>query len=181
MYGEFTDDDRATVRIEGDCIYQTSSMQINYTTYDVRCDSDTIKPGTYPDIMVKSPETGPEAQPYWYARVIGIFHAVVSSYHQEVQSSLQHRMDFLWVRWFGMEPEYRYGFRYTRLPKIGFMVSTDKYAFGFLDPMQVIRGAHVIPAFSEGRTVDLLPATKSVARVLNPGHEDDWLNFYVNM
>jgi hypothetical protein len=91
-------------------------------------------------------------------------------------------MDFLWVRWFGMEPgRYHHGFHYARLPKVGFVESTDPYAFTFLDPAQVIRGAHVIPAFSEGHTQDLLPATTSVARVLNSTDEDDWVNFYVNM
>jgi hypothetical protein len=81
-----------------------------------------------------------------------------------------------------MEPgRYRHGFHYARLPKIGFVESTDQYAFTFLDPTHVIRGVHAIPAFSEKRTGVLLPATKSVARVLNPSDEDDWVNFYVNM
>ena len=157
-------------------------MRINYTTYDIKRDGDTINPCTYPDIMVKSPETGPRAQAYWYARVIGIFHALVSSSHQKIQDRSLRQMDFLWVRWFGMEPgRYRHGFHYARLPKIGFVESTDAYTFTFLDPAHVIRGAHVIPAFSEGRTQNLLPATTSVARVLNPRDTDDWLNFYVNM
>ena len=39
----------------------------------------TINPTTHPDIMVKSPETGSDAQPFWYARVIGIFHALGDS------------------------------------------------------------------------------------------------------
>jgi len=80
-----------------------------------------------------------------------------------------------------MEPgPYRHGFRYASLPKIGFVESSDEYAFTFLDPVQAIRGAHLIPTFSEGRTSALLPVTKYVARVLNPD-EDDWLNFYVNV
>jgi hypothetical protein len=157
-------------------------MRINYTTYDVRRDTDTIKLGSYPDIMVKSPETGPGAQPYWYARVIGIFHAHVLSSHVGAQESSLHRMDFLWVRWFGVEPgRYRHGSRYARLPKIGFVVSEDYFAFSFLDPAQAIRGVHVIPAFSEGRTSKLLPNVKSLARVLNPEEKDDYVNFYVNM
>ena len=91
-------------------------------------------------------------------------------------------MDFLWVRWFGVEPgRYRHGFHYARLSKIGFVKWTDKYAITFLDPTQVVRGVHIIPAFLEGRTSALLPTTKSVARALNPEEEDDWLNFYVNM
>ncbi len=51
----------------------------------------------------------------------------------------------------------------------------------FLDPGQVIRGAHITPVFSEGHTSSLLPATKSVVQVLAPGEKDDWVNFYINM
>jgi hypothetical protein len=132
--------------------------------------------------MVKSLETGPNAQPFWYARVIGVFHALVSSSHPGVSDKSSHRMDFLWLRWFGFEPgRYRYGIRSARLPKIGFVESTDPYAFTFLDPAQAIRGIHLIPTFSEGRTSALLPTTKSLARVLNPEEGDDWVNFYVNM
>lgn len=181
-YGELTDEDRNTVRISGERLYQCKTFRVNYTTYDIQRDGDTINPRTRSDIMVKSPETGPGAQPYWYARVIGIFHAMVSSTHAGVEEKSFQNMDFLWVRWFGVEPgRYRHGFRYARLPKFGFVESTDDYAFAFLDPALVIRGAHMIPAFSEGRTSALLPATKSLARVLNPEDEDDWLNFYVNM
>jgi hypothetical protein len=106
MYGEFTDEERNTVRIAGERIYHCKTVKINYTTYDIRRDGDTINPRTYPDIMVTSPETGPNAQPYWYARVIGIFHAMVSSTHPELEVTARsrHQMDFLWVRWFGMEP-----------------------------------------------------------------------------
>ena len=170
------------VRISEGRLYRCKTIRINYTTYDVRREGDVINPKTYPDIMVKSPETGRQAQPYWYARVIGIFHGLVSSSHPGVKERSLRRMDFLWVRWFGMEPgNYHYGFRHARLPKIGFVESTDDYAFTFLDPSQVIRGAHMIPAFKEGRTSALLPALKSVARVLSPEDNDDWVNFYVNM
>lgn len=153
-------------------------MRINYTTYDVRRDADTINPTSYPDIIVNS---GSDTQAFWYARVIGIFHALVSSSHGGVGENSFRRMDFLWVRWFGMEPgRYRYGIRNARLPKIGFVEATDPYAFTFLDPAQVIRGVHLIPAFSEKRTSKLLP-TKSVARIKNPEEDDDWVNFYVNV
>jgi hypothetical protein len=170
------------VQIASERLYHCKTLRINYTTYDVRRDMDTINPQSYPDVMVKSPETGPRAQPYWYARVIGIFHGMVSSDLLEPNERSLRHMDFLWVRWFGMEPgQYYHGFRHARLPKIGFVESTDEFAFTFLDPVQVIRGAHIIPAFAEGRTSTLLPVTKSIARVLNPEDESDWLNFYVNM
>jgi hypothetical protein len=72
-------------------------VKINYITYDIRCDGDTINMWMYPDTMVTSSETGPNAQPYWYAHVIGIFHAMVLSMHPELEGAarLQHQMDFL--------------------------------------------------------------------------------------
>jgi hypothetical protein len=71
-------------------MYQVKTLRINYTTYDVMRDGDVINPRSYPDIMVKSPETGPQAQPFWYARVIGIFHALVSSSHPEATETSSH-------------------------------------------------------------------------------------------
>jgi hypothetical protein len=85
------------------------------------------------------------------------------------------------VRSFGAEPGYKSGSRFSRLPKIGFVESSDHYAFGFLDPAHVIRGCHLIPAFSEGRTSLLLPFTQSDARMLESDTNDDWTNFYVGM
>ena len=58
---------------------------------------------------------------------------------------------------------YRHGFRYAHLPKISFVESTDDYGFTFLDPVQVIRGLHLIPVFSEGRTSLLLPTCYALA------------------
>jgi hypothetical protein len=84
--------------------------------------------------------------------------------HPGIKSKVRGRMEILWVRWFGVEPgQYRHGFHLAHLPKISFVESSDEYAFTFLDPKQVIRGAHIIPVFSEGCTSTLLPATKSVA------------------
>ena len=184
MYSEFTDEERNTVHIAGERIYRCKTVKINYTTYDIRRDGDTINTRTYPDVMVTSSERGPNAQLYWYAHVIGIFHATVSSTHPELETMARswHQMDFLWVWWFGMEPgRYRHRFQFGRLPKIGFVKSTDSYAFTFLDPAQVIRGTYLIPAFAEGHSLTLLPVKRSRAHVVNPNEEDDWLNFYINM
>ncbi len=102
MYGnlEFTDDEWNTVHIAGEQIYHCKIVQINYTTYDIRHDADTINIWTYLDIMVTSPDsTGPNGEPYWYACVITIFHAVVLLTHPELEGMAQSRthMDFLWV------------------------------------------------------------------------------------
>ncbi|KAG1728014.1 hypothetical protein EDD22DRAFT_961140 [Suillus occidentalis] len=51
-------------------------MQVHYTTYDLRHEYDTINPRTHRDVMVLSGETTP-SHPYWYARVLGIYHMEV--------------------------------------------------------------------------------------------------------
>jgi hypothetical protein len=134
--------------------------------------------------MLRSPETGVGAAPYWYARVLGIYHAEVwTTCTRAPRHSIQH-IEFLWVRWFGVEPDYQYGLQHARLPKLGFVESRDDYAFGFVDPSLVIRGCHLIPCFSSGRTYNLLPYRQSYARLLDKREgqpDDDWINFYAGM
>ncbi|KAF8958621.1 hypothetical protein BDZ97DRAFT_1668206, partial [Flammula alnicola] len=179
MHDEFSDEDRNSIRFVGRKIYSVQTCRIYYTTYDLQRQSDTINPQTHPDIMLRSPETEEGADPYWYARVIGVYHANVWAERTDIPAS--RRMDFLWVRWLGREPDYLSGFRRARLPKIGFVESTDEFAFSFVDPANIVRGCHLIPAFHGGRTSDLLPIPRSIARCLNPGDVDDWVNFYVNI
>ena len=118
---------------------------------------------------------------------IGIYHAKVSTSHPDATNGGEIcRMEFLWVRWLGAEPDHRHGFSRAVLPKIGFVPSTDEYTFGFLDPKHVIRGCHLIPAFTCGRTSDLLPVENTDARRLQRYGRaceilDDCMNFYVNM
>ena len=89
-------------------------------------------------------------------------------------------VEFLRVRWLGIDPDHRSGFRHARLPKMGFVPDDDPDAFGFLDPSHVIRGCHLIPAFADGRTTSLMPYQgEMLART--PGEDEDWVYFYVNM
>jgi hypothetical protein len=88
-------------------------------------------------------------------------------------------MEFLWVRWFGVIEGHQCGTKIARLPKIGFLEESDPSAFGFLDPSFVIRGCHLIPAFADGRTQDLLTTKSSLGRPA--GETDDWAAFYVMM
>lgn len=125
--------------------------------------------------MVLSGETTPR-HPYWYARVLGIFHMEV--WVAGDQPVKQH-IEVLWVRWLAILQSHRTGMNHGRLPKIAFVEESDLDAFGFLDPGQVIRGAHLIPAFSSGRGTSSLRYGKSLAR---PGGElDDWEEHYVGM
>jgi hypothetical protein len=160
-------------------MFSAKQFSVNYTTYDVRRDYDTINISTRPYVMLRSPEVTPGAHPYWYAQVLGIYHANVSTTHPAAPKRPAQRMEFLWVRWLGIEPGHRSGSKVARLPKVGFVEDTDEDAFGFLDPDLVIRGSHLIPDFHSGRTTNLMSyCGPSAAR--SPGETDDWMNFYVN-
>jgi hypothetical protein len=175
----FSDADRNTLRIVDNRIYSAKVFRVNFTTYDIRRDQDTMNPRTHCDVMVLSPETGANAHPFWYARVLGVFHAQVVHVGPTARNRSKQYMEFLWVRWFGTVPGYRYGPKVARLPKIGFLDGIDEAAFGFLDPSLVIRGCHLVPVFADGRTSGLLTIANSIARPL--GETDDWAAFYVMM
>ncbi|KAJ3858704.1 hypothetical protein EV359DRAFT_75819 [Lentinula novae-zelandiae] len=148
-------------------IYAAKTLRINYTTYNVCRDQDVINPRTdHNTIMLKSPDTNPDAHPYWYAQVLGIFHADIIHFKSRKQ------MEFLWVRWLGTEPDYRPGHKFAKLPKVGFVPEDDEFAFGFLDPSQVIRACHLIPAFVHGKSNDLL-ATKLPTAARKVGESED--------
>jgi hypothetical protein len=176
---EFSSDELNKLRIVNQKIYSVKVFRINYTTYDVRRDMDVINPRFTSNVMVHSPETdaNPDAHPYWYARILGVFHAHI--FHEE-HSPIAQRMEFLWVRWYRTEPDHESGQQHARLPKIGFVPEDDNMVFGFLDPSLVIRAAHLIPSFANGRTNSLLSTTGSTAARL-PGETEDWLNYYVGM
>jgi hypothetical protein len=88
-------------------------------------------------------------------------------------------MDFLFVRWFGHDMGHWGGWRAKQPHQIGFVDGKDDAPFGFLDPQEVIRGIHLIPAFHYGRTHDILPPSHLAC----PGrldNDEDWVFFYVN-
>lgn len=151
-------------------------MQVYYTTYDLRREYDTINSRTHADVMVLSGEMMP-SHPYWYARVLGIFH--METWLVDSGEPVKHHLEVLWVRWLAPLKSHQSGMKRARLPKVAFVEESDLDAFGFLDPSQVIRGAHLIPAFASGRGTSSLRYGKSLAR---PGGElDDWEEQYVGM
>jgi hypothetical protein len=176
----FSATERNSVRIVNNRIYASKVLRVNYTTYDMRRNQDTMNPRMHCDVMVLSPETEPNAHRYWYARILGVFHAKVLHTDPATRNHSVQHMEFLWVRWFGVVPGYKSGPRVARLPKVGFVPDTDESAFGFLDPSLVLRGCHLVPDFAAGRTASFLPTTSpTAARPLN--EVDDWASYYVIM
>jgi len=145
-------------------------------------DFDTINPKTHPFVIVPSPETEKGAHPFWYAAVLGVFHADVQHAAEDSRDFRFNKMEFLWVRWLGVVPGHSFGKRQAKLLKIGFVPDSDEFAFGFLDPSHIVRGCHLIPSFIDGKTQDLLTTDsqgESLGRVGTKG--DDWANYYVGM
>ncbi|CDO78069.1 hypothetical protein BN946_scf184708.g3 [Trametes cinnabarina] len=182
----FTESDRRDLIIENDRIYSHQFLRINYTTYDVRRGQDLVNPSTERcDIMMLANEglhtsdtsdNNTTGRLFWYARVLGIYHANIVDLRNG-PLAIPRRMEFLFVRWFGRDPEWKAGWTVRRLDQIGFVPESDPDAFGFVNPGDVIRACHLIPAFAKGRT-NLLLGKSKIARP--SGACDDWERFYVN-
>ena len=95
---------------------------------------------------------GPEFaafHPFCYTCVLGIYHANVILTGPESRDYQARRLEFLWVQWFKfLELSPVAGFEECSLNK-GRFVPTD--AFGFVDPADVLRSCHLIPAFADGQ------------------------------
>ncbi|KAF7307323.1 hypothetical protein MIND_00526300 [Mycena indigotica] len=170
---EFTQQDLMNVVIEKDLLYTHATMHVNYTTYDVRRDQDVLNPRTRRFFLVHAQDPV-DSHRYWYGEILGIFHAYVLL--ADVPGKSQ-RLEFLWVRWFQRDMTYKCGFKVKRFPRLQYMPHQSPDAFNFLDPRDVVRGSHLIPAFNHGHTNEYLPP-KSFGRRMG---DKDWLFYYVNL
>jgi hypothetical protein len=116
-----------------------------------------------------------QSSSYWYARVIGIFHAQVA--FGETNQSQQ--MDFLWVRWFQVDEDSPFSMKKKRLPRVSFVDGNEPCAFGFVDPADVVRAVHLIPAFNLGRTKKIMGESQLARKGSDKGK--DWKKYYVGM
>jgi hypothetical protein len=111
-------------------------MQVHYTMYNMRHEYNTINPRTHGDVMVLSGESTP-SHPYWYARVMDIYHLYTWLQAGGEQTEKQH-LKVLHVRWLTPLILHRSGMQHACLPKVAFVEELDYDAFRFLDPGQVI-------------------------------------------
>ena len=164
------------VLFKGDRIYFHRLLRINYTTYDLQCEFDSINPCTdNRDIMLLSNIDSGDHHPFSYARVLGIFHANVI-YTGPGSKDFQSRcVEFLWVRWFEVLQDCSSMWEHDVLNMVRFLPITNQDAFGFVDPANVLRGCHIIPSFADGRLDSGGVAVSHCA-----GDSDDWKRYYVN-
>ncbi|KAF7300199.1 hypothetical protein MKEN_01343700 [Mycena kentingensis (nom. inval.)] len=182
---DFDDNDRADIHIVNNCIYKHKTVRFVYTTYDRRRRIDSCNPRTQADIMVLNPSDDRAEQPYWFARLIGVFHVNVIYTGNRPATRAVQTFDVLWVRFFGSDDrQKKFGLHVNRMPRIGFEDAHSATAFGFVDPSAVIRAVHLIPAFHDGYNDNGLG--KSIGRprpeVDDPNEPDtDWAYYYVAM
>ncbi|KAG6904686.1 hypothetical protein DXG01_008103, partial [Tephrocybe rancida] len=92
-----------------------------------------------------------------------------------IHKSAPTSIEFLWVRWYQRDPTYCAGFKRKRLHRLQYLLDSDPEAYRFLNPDEVIRGAHIIPGFYYGPTEEFAPSVAHATDEL-----DDWVYYYVD-
>ena len=165
--------DAEQVYFHSDRLYEHSTLHINYTSYDIRRETDVINPktsrrnvmclrqdedvsdnasspatpGRSPSSPSPSPEPSSPSHRFIHARVLGIFHSNVIYRGRGAADLHRRRFDFLFVRWFDfVESEPAQG----GLDRLELFPLSDPDAIGFLDPADVVRASHIIPRYSLG-------------------------------
>ncbi|KAG1817514.1 uncharacterized protein BJ212DRAFT_1200261, partial [Suillus subaureus] len=90
-----------------------------------------------------------------------------------------HHIEALYVRWLAPLTSHQSGMNCTQLPKVAFIKEANSDAFGFLNPSQVIRSTHLIPAFASGQGTSSLCYGKSFA--CQNDELDNWEAYYVSI
>lgn len=175
----------STLELDGVCfkaerMYRHNVMRINFTSYDVRRGQDTINPNTeHCNVMLlASRDASISNHQYVYARVLGIYHINVIYTGPGMLDYRARRVEFLWVRWFrNLDDDLPVQDSWTRarLDRLDFPPMDEEDAFGFVDPAHVLRGCHLIQAFSAGMRHLNQKGVSECAR-----NAKDWRLYYVN-
>jgi hypothetical protein len=170
--------DHNRLLFKGDRMYMHNIVRVNYTTYDVRRKRDTINPNTsHRDIMVLAENDNDSDHPFLYGRIVGVFH--VNAIYLEGGPMVDYRpckVEVLWIRWFSHDLNAPMGsWSDSRLDRLHFPPMAHANSFGFLDPADVMRGCHIIPAFATNRRYADGQGISRCAKDTN-----DWQSYYVN-
>ncbi|KAI0743684.1 hypothetical protein C8Q80DRAFT_1079612, partial [Daedaleopsis nitida] len=172
-----------SVRIRLNKIYSHKTLRVNYTTYDMRRDQDSINPSTHSDIILYSDDG--DSHPFLYARVLGIFHVNIYRAGADLcgsGDSLIQREHVLWVRWFDLDTSAPGGFATCRLHRLKW-ARPEEGGYRFIAPEDVLRGANLIPVFAHG-TQPFQCAPTGVLGIPDNASDnespDEWIHHYMN-
>ncbi|KAI0070884.1 hypothetical protein K474DRAFT_1687288 [Panus rudis PR-1116 ss-1] len=178
----YSAEERRQVIIQNDRIYRHRTFRVNYTTYDLRREHDSMNPRNHADIMTLSHDVDPNSgistsgHPFAYARLLDIYHVPVV-YCPPARDPISSSFEVLFVRHYQLDTHWKCSFKQKKLPRVCFVPTDDPSAFGFIDPDEVIRGAHIIPAFDHGKSAFTLDHTPFKHSYTADHH---WQVYYVN-
>ena len=171
--------DWQAVMLKRDRFYKYNIMHINYTTYDIRRGDDVINTRTsHSNIMMLNSAFAedPSKHSFCYAHVLGIFHANVVYLGEKNLDYCPQRLEFLWVRWYCIKAGVQSGWKALKPDRVHFpLMAGNLDASGFLDPADVLRGCHIIPAFCQGQ---VHPNGKPFSGIAQD--QNDWFSYYIN-
>lgn len=168
------------VFFKNDSIYQHKIIRFNFTTYDVRRRTDVVKPGgSRCNIMLLADcitnNSGPsDLHPFLYASVLGAYHANVIYTGPGMQDYKARLFNFLWVRWYEVVDTGILERDNSTLDSVRFPPMHEDNSFGFVDPDDVLRGCHILPAFAKGKREEI---RVNVSRCVKD--TKDYLLYYV--
>ena len=130
-------------------------LQLNFMTYDVRCRTDIIRTGTtccnimlLEDLM-DSPV--PTSHCFLYMQVLGVYLVNMIYTGPGMQDYKACHFEFLWVRWYEVVDPGSSGWNNHALDSVCFLPLCDDDSFGFVDPIDILQGCHLLPVFSMGK------------------------------
>jgi hypothetical protein len=163
--------------LKNDRLYTHQILRLKYTTYDTRRDEDIIHLDTPQcNLMLHNPEYSYKSKnpkhPFRYCKVIAILHADVT-YVGKLGPRLltHHRLNFLWVRWYGVHP----ASSEFQLDRAKLLPLNERGSHSFIDPSLALRACHMIPRFRKGMKH---PDGKGTSELANDG--SDWIEYYIN-
>ncbi|KAF7289692.1 hypothetical protein HMN09_01332300 [Mycena chlorophos] len=171
---EYTTSDRNHISIVNDRIYIHKVIRVNYTDYTVRRGQDSMNPRTHADVMTLAPE-GADGHPCSYYRIVGVWHCDVQ-YREFGYLTPKKTICLLYARRFRLDKTFKGGFKRRRLHRIELVPERDDDAYTFLNPDEIIRESHVVPAYAHGA----LPRVFHETIGRKAGEFNDWKYYYVN-
>ena len=134
---------------KGNWIYWYSLLHLNYTTYDLQHETETVKPKTeHCNIMLLSliDHDSLKTHPFCYACIIGIYHTNIIHTGSNSRNYQSWCLKFLWVHWFELL-NLPSSWEYLDLNIAHFVPMASTNTFGFVDPADILQCCHLIPVF----------------------------------
>ena len=193
--------DAEQLYFHSDRIYDHNILHINFTSYDVRRETDIVNPKTsrrdvmclrrlddeeQPEDSEATPQPLPQQHQFLHARVLRIFHTNVIYRGRGSSDLRRRRFDFLLVRWFEFAESSP---ALNRLDRLILSPVGGEHSIGFLDPADVLRASHVVPRYSLGRRYPesdgsdrMYPNPHTTDRIVSKLARDweDWSEYYAN-